>query len=93
MERLARLLDHGRLLRDPSRRCAADEPRGVPTITPEEAKELQQMLAQAGYEVGAPNGKIGIATRAAVKQAQLRLGLPADSYPTPEQINRMRRMR
>lgn len=51
------------------------------------------MLAQAGYEIGTPDGKIGIATRAAVKQAQLRLGLPADSYPTPEQINRMRRMR
>jgi peptidoglycan hydrolase-like protein with peptidoglycan-binding domain len=65
----------------------------IPTITPEEAKELQQMLAQAGYEIGTPDGKIGIATRAAIKQAQLKLRLPADSYPTPELINRMRGMR
>ncbi len=65
----------------------------TPSITPEEAKELQQLLARAGYDVGTPDGKIGTATRAAVKQAQLKLGLPADSYPTPELINRMRAMR
>jgi lytic murein transglycosylase len=65
----------------------------IPSITPEEAKELQQLLARAGYEVGTPDGKIGTATRAAVKQAQLKLGLPADSYPTPELISRMRTMR
>jgi peptidoglycan hydrolase-like protein with peptidoglycan-binding domain len=65
----------------------------IPSISPEEAKELQQLLARAGYEVGTPDGKIGLATRAAVKQAQLKLGLPADSYPTPELISRMRAMR
>jgi lytic murein transglycosylase len=65
----------------------------IPSITPEEAKELQQLLARAGYEVGTPDGKIGSATRAAVKQAQLKFGLPADSYPTPELISRMRGIR
>jgi hypothetical protein len=62
----------------------------IPTLSPEQAKELQQLLARAGYEVGEPDGKIGAATRAAVKQAQLKLGMPADSYPTPELISRMR---
>jgi peptidoglycan hydrolase-like protein with peptidoglycan-binding domain len=29
-------------------------------------------------------------TRAAVKKAQLKVGLPADSYPTPELMQRLR---
>jgi peptidoglycan hydrolase-like protein with peptidoglycan-binding domain len=29
-------------------------------------------------------------TRAAVKAAQLELGLPADSYPTPDLVARLR---
>ena len=33
---------------------------------------------------GPADGKLGNATRAAVKQAQLKVGLPADSYPTVE---------
>ena len=65
----------------------------IPTLTQEQAKELQQLLAKAGYDVGTPDGKIGAATRSAVKEAQLKLGLPADSYPTPELISRMRAMR
>ena len=65
----------------------------IPTLTQDQAKELQQLLAKAGYDVGTPDGKIGAATRSAVKEAQLKLGLPADSYPTPELISRMRTMR
>ncbi|MBI5111500.1 MAG: lytic murein transglycosylase [Rhodovulum sp.] len=67
--------------------------RGAPTIPAlgqEEAKELQQLLNRAGFDVGVPDGKIGAGTRSAVKQAQMRLGLPADSYPTPELIARLR---
>jgi peptidoglycan hydrolase-like protein with peptidoglycan-binding domain len=47
-------------------------------------------LTQSGYDVGKIDGKIGTATRKAVKQAQLKTGLPADSYPTPDLIERMR---
>ena len=65
----------------------------IPSITPEQAKELQQLLTRAGYDVGPADGKIGAATRTAIKEAQLKLGLPADSYPTPELISRMRTMR
>jgi len=44
-----------------------------------------------GVRVGhAGDGRLGSGTRAAVKQAQLKLGLPADSYPTPELLARLR---
>ncbi|SRR6266545_2701555 len=52
--------------------------------------ELQQLLAKHGYEVGKFDGKLGLTTRASIRQAQLKLGLPADSYPTVELINRLR---
>jgi hypothetical protein len=32
-------------------------------------------------------------TRAATKQAQIRVGLPADAYPTQELIERLRAVR
>lgn len=42
---------------------------------------IQNKLAGMGYDVGKPDGKIGAGTRAAVKAEQLKMGLPADSYP------------
>jgi hypothetical protein len=65
----------------------------APDLTPEQAKELQTLLAKQGYEVGEIDGKIGAATRASVKAAQMKLGLPADSYPTLELIDRLRAQR
>lgn len=43
--------------------------------------ELQKILAKKGYDVGDIDGKLGKATRLAVKDQQVKLGLPADSYP------------
>jgi lytic murein transglycosylase len=65
----------------------------VPEMSPAQLKELQLLLARRGYFSGEADGKIGAATRAAVKAAQLKLGLPADSYPTPELLERMQAMR
>lgn len=62
-----------------------------PVLSMGQAKELQQLLAKRGYSVGEIDGKLGAATRAAVKQAQLKLGLPADSFPTVELIEQLRR--
>jgi len=62
----------------------------IPELTLEQAKELQQLLARRGYDVGEIDGKIGAATRASVKAAQVKYGMPADSYPTPELIERLR---
>jgi lytic murein transglycosylase len=57
----------------------------------EQMKELQVMLAKRGYKVGEADGKLGSATRLAVKAMQVKLGLPADSYPTAELLDAMRR--
>ena len=40
--------------------------------------------------VGEIDGKLGAGTRASVKAAQMKLGLPADSYPTQELVERLR---
>ena len=55
-----------------------------------EVKEVQKLLQARGYEVGKIDGIIGLATRAAVKDAQLKLGLPADSYPDRTLLQRLR---
>ena len=43
-------------------------------------KELQQILAGRGYDVGKIDGLAGAKTRAAVKDMQIKLGMPADSF-------------
>ncbi len=60
-----------------------------PPLNLEQAKDLQRMLARYGY-TGEVDGKLGLSTRAAIKAAQLKLGLPADSYPTVELLDRLR---
>jgi len=62
----------------------------VVPLSTEQVINLQKLLIKQGYEgVGEPDGKIGNGTRNAVKQAQLKVGLPADSYPTVELIQRL----
>jgi lytic murein transglycosylase len=55
-----------------------------------ETMELQRLLVERGYDVGKIDGLLGAGTRAAVKEVQMQLGLPADSYPTPELVDRLR---
>jgi peptidoglycan hydrolase-like protein with peptidoglycan-binding domain len=62
----------------------------IPPVTVEMTRELQQILTRMGYNVGTVDGKLGIGTRQAVKAVQIKLGLPADSYPTPELLARLR---
>ncbi len=76
---------------------AAAMSRGPNPSTPlsvDQLKELQTLLARGGFgDVGAIDGKLGYATRAAIRQAQLKLGQPADSYPTVELIERLKARR
>ncbi|MFC6490549.1 peptidoglycan-binding domain-containing protein, partial [Nitratireductor sp. GCM10026969] len=51
-------------------------------LAPEMIKQLQQKLADRGHDVGGIDGILGFNTREAVRQEQLRLGLPADGWPT-----------
>jgi lytic murein transglycosylase len=55
----------------------------------EPTKELQTLLRTRGLYSGDVDGKLGLATRASVKKAQQKFGLPADSYPSPELIARL----
>lgn len=64
--------------------------KDIETLSAEQIKELQILLNQRGYNVGEPDGKVGNGTRSAVRQAQLKFGLPADSYPSAELIARLR---
>jgi lytic murein transglycosylase len=61
----------------------------VHALSTPEMMELQRLLSRRGYNVGGIDGKLGNATREAVKQAQLKLGLPADSWPTHELLARL----
>lgn len=62
----------------------------VPTLSYEQVKELQGLLKRRGYDVGEIDGKIGAGTRKAVKEMQIKYGLPADSYPTAELLTALR---
>ena len=62
----------------------------VPLTTPQ-VMDLQRLLIKHGYEIGEVDGKVGSGTRTAVKKAQIKVGLPADSYPSAELIERLSR--
>ena len=64
---------------------------GQPVVpTTAQIQELQQLLIQRRMLTGEADGRLGSATRVAVKQAQQKVGLPADAYPTAELIARLR---
>ncbi len=62
----------------------------VEILTNEQVVELQNLLLARGFDIGQADGKIGSATRTAVKEMQMRFGLPADSYATVELIKRLK---
>ncbi len=62
----------------------------VKALSTAEMMELQRLLNKHGFEAGDVDGKLGNGTRAAVKKAQLKVGLPANSWPTPELIAKLR---
>jgi lytic murein transglycosylase len=63
--------------------------KNIVALQPPQMIELQKLLNQQGYEAGDPDGKLGSGTRKAVKKAQLKYGLPADSWPTAELLARL----
>src|SRR5882672_9843136 len=62
----------------------------IPKLTVDENRELQQLLQRRGYDVGRIDGVLGLKSRSAVREIQIKLGLPADSWPTPELLQRLR---
>jgi len=62
----------------------------IPKISFEDIKELQQILERRGFDIGKVDGVLGSKSRSAVRQMQIKLGLPADSWPTAELLSRLR---
>ncbi len=60
-----------------------------PALSGNQMEALQRKLAARGHDVGAIDGILGEKTRAAVQREQIRLGLPADAWPTRELLDRL----
>jgi lytic murein transglycosylase len=70
-----------------------DVGKDIPSLSIDQVKELQTLLARRGHDVGRIDGIVGAGTRAAVKKVQLELGMVADAYPTAELLEKMRSKR
>jgi peptidoglycan hydrolase-like protein with peptidoglycan-binding domain len=62
----------------------------IPKLTIDENRELQTLLQKHGYDVGRIDGVLGLKSRTAVREVQLKFGMPADSWPTQELLQRLR---
>jgi lytic murein transglycosylase len=65
----------------------------IPKISFEETRELQQMLERRGYDVGRVDGVLGLNSRVAIRDMQIKFGQPADGWPTAELLARLRTAR
>jgi lytic murein transglycosylase len=62
---------------------------GDSKLTAAEVRQVQSLLAAKGYDIGKADGIIGASTRQAVKAEQLKFGLPPDSYPSRELLQKL----
>jgi lytic murein transglycosylase len=62
----------------------------IPKITFDETRELQQLLAKRGYDVGRIDGVLGLKSRIAIRDMQIKSSMPADGWPTAELLARVR---
>jgi membrane-bound lytic murein transglycosylase B len=65
-------------------------PRAQRPLAREERQELQRLLGAGGYGVSETDGLIGSKTREALRTFQRAKGLPADGFPSPEVLERLR---
>jgi lytic murein transglycosylase len=66
-------------------------PRYERVLTRDERLELQQQLANHGFDVGTPDGQLGGRTRAALRQFQAQIGVVADGFASAAVLERLRR--
>jgi membrane-bound lytic murein transglycosylase B len=65
-------------------------PRHERVLTRDERTEMQQLLARRGFDIGAPDGRLGPKTRAAIRDFQARAGLVPDGFPSATVLARLR---
>ena len=65
-------------------------PRDLQALSRSQLLELQTALNQRGFDSGTPDGMMGPATRDAIRRYQRSVGLPADGYPDPDLLQRLK---
>lgn len=60
-----------------------------PGLSDGQMKSLQKKLSARGHDVGGIDGILGEKTREAVQKEQVRLGLPADAWPTAALLSKL----
>ncbi|HTQ82277.1 MAG TPA: lytic murein transglycosylase [Pseudolabrys sp.] len=65
-------------------------PRYERTLSRDERLELQQLLAQRGYDVGEADGHLGARTRAAIRDFQSRTGQVPDGFASVAVLDKLR---
>jgi membrane-bound lytic murein transglycosylase B len=65
-------------------------PRHERVLSRTERYELQQHLAQRGFDVGEPDGRLGGRTRAAIRQYQSSIGQVPDGFASGTVLERLR---
>jgi hypothetical protein len=68
-------------------------PRDQMPLSRTERLEMQERLAKLGFYRGQPDGKLGAATRAAVRDFQARAGLVPDGFASSKVLERLRQTR
>jgi peptidoglycan hydrolase-like protein with peptidoglycan-binding domain len=59
-------------------------------LTRAERYELQQRLAQQGYDVGEPDGRLGSRTRNALRRFQAAIGSVPDGFASASILEQLR---
>ncbi len=65
-------------------------PRYERVLSRDERLELQQRLAQRGYNIGEPDGRLGTKTRAAIRDFQARNGKIPDGFASSVVLDKLR---
>jgi lytic murein transglycosylase len=65
-------------------------PTNDPGISRANRRELQKLLEQRGYDVGAPDGAIGAKTRSAIADFQQKVGLEVNGRASQKVLDRLR---
>ena len=65
--------------------------QNLPLLSQDQMIELQKILIARGHDVGDADGKLGLKTRQAIREEQLKLGLPADAFPDAELLQKLKK--
>ncbi|MGN8005308.1 lytic murein transglycosylase [Acidovorax sp. 22279] len=68
---------------------AAPWPRDIEPLSRAQLQALQEALSRKGFAAGTPDGVMGPATRAGLRDYQRSLGVVADGYPTLELLQKL----